>query len=103
MIKLFRYDKNNQKTEEIWPDGSKTTHQYDANGNLTQQTDRKGQIIAYQYNSANQPRPTASPTNTMPEAEKPRSPPTSVPSAKLKPSPTPCAGFSEQADKAAQD
>jgi len=52
-LRRYAYDKNNHKTEEIWPDDSKTTYQYDAGGNLLQQIDRKGQITTYQYDEAN--------------------------------------------------
>ncbi|WP_456417905.1 hypothetical protein, partial [Thiolapillus sp.] len=52
-IRRYTYDKNNQKTQEIWPDDSKITYRYDQNGNLIEQTDRKGQITHYQYDAAN--------------------------------------------------
>ncbi|MCP3670964.1 MAG: RHS repeat protein, partial [Gammaproteobacteria bacterium] len=49
-IRQYQYDKNDQILKEILPDGdSLLEHSYDANGNLQQSIDAKGQVVTYSY------------------------------------------------------
>ncbi len=52
-IRIYTYDRNNQKLSVKWPNGTKFSYGYTANGQIETRIDNKGQFTFYIYDDAN--------------------------------------------------